>query len=67
MKSNDVLPDSEEFILPSPSEPLRSRNADHFPLDDIVAAMEAVLKSVDLGPSFEADRLATKCHERFRM
>ena len=33
----------------------------------MIAAMEAVLASVELGPAFEAERLASKNRERFVM
>jgi hypothetical protein len=68
-KSNDgsPLPDAHEFALPVPEQPLREWTADQLNSRDMIAAMETVLASVDLGPTFEADRLASKNCERFVM
>jgi hypothetical protein len=53
------------FHLPVPAQPLK----EHPPLDldTVVAQMETFLKAANLGPEFEAMRLANKNRERFRM
>jgi hypothetical protein len=67
MKSSDASPNSEQLVLPKPGQPLLERNADQFDPGYIIAAMETLLKTADLGPAFEAHRLASKSWERFRM
>jgi hypothetical protein len=54
---------SNVFALPSPDQPLK----EHQRIDPttIIAAMEASLKAANVGPAFEAARLAAKNPERF--
>lgn len=51
--------------FPVPTQPL----TDHppLPVETVVAQMEALLEAANLGPEFEAMRLASKNPERFRI
>jgi len=53
------------FHFPVPPQPLKEHGPLH--LETIVAQMEAVLRAANLGPEFEAMRLANKNPEPFKM
>jgi hypothetical protein len=70
MDQQEPLPSSDTgsddlLRFPVPAQPLKG----HPPLtvETVVAQMEALLEAANLGPEFEAMRLAGKNAERFRI
>jgi hypothetical protein len=60
-------PDSSNwFNLPSPSQPLREWNLEHFDPDAVICAMEVLIDAARKHPDFEAQRLRNKNPVRFR-
>ena len=55
----------ELLRFPTTAQPLQEHPP--LPVETIVAQMEALLKAANLGPEFEAVRLAGKNPERFRI
>jgi len=70
MDRQDRLPSSDAasddlLRFPVPTQPLKEHP--QLPVETVVAQMEALLEAANLGPEFEAMRLAGKNPERFRI